>query len=260
MNNLVINELSEKWEKSGINKGDVVLLHSNIKRLLLDFKSRGIKLDIELIIKSFLDSVGSEGTLILPLFNFSFTKGETFNINSTPSKMGALTEYFRKNFNIVRTGHPIYSFAVYGKKISNFLNLDNYSGHSEESPFGILKKLNGKIAVLDLEDQDSMTFYHHVEEVNQVNYRYFKKFKGNYVDKNQISKSKTYALYVRKLELGIKTHVNPAGELLWEEGLYKGHKPLFKSGLRTIESQKLFNFVSEIIKSGKAKNTLYKVN
>ena len=24
MNNLVINELSEKWEKSGINKGDVV--------------------------------------------------------------------------------------------------------------------------------------------------------------------------------------------------------------------------------------------
>ena len=47
MNNLVVNELSEKWQKSGINKGDVILLHSNIRRLLLDFKSRGIKLDIK---------------------------------------------------------------------------------------------------------------------------------------------------------------------------------------------------------------------
>ena len=82
----------------------------------------------------------------------------------------------------------------------------------------------------------------------------------NYIDKNKINTIKTYALYVRKLELGIKTHVNPAGELLWKEGLYKGHKPLFKSGLRTVESKILFNFVSEIIKSGKAENILYKVN
>ena len=81
MNNLVINELSEKWEKSGINKGDVVLLHSNIKRLLLDFKSRGVKLEIRLIIESFLDSLGPEGTLILPLFNFSFTKQRSISKN-----------------------------------------------------------------------------------------------------------------------------------------------------------------------------------
>ena len=111
-----------------------------------------------------------------------------------------------------------------------------------------------------LDDLHSMTFYHHVEEINMVDYRYFKKFSGNYIDKNQVQKNKTYALYVRKLELGVKTHVNPAGELLWKEGLYCGDKPLIKSGLRTIESQKLFNFVTEIIKSGKAKNILYKTN
>ena len=28
-----------------------------------------------------------------------------------------------------------------------------------------------------------MTFYHHVEEINNVDYRYFKKFSGNYIDK-----------------------------------------------------------------------------
>ena len=87
MNKSILNKLSEKWSNAGINKGDIVLLHSDIKRLLFDLKSDGIKLNIKLIIDSFLDSIGLDGTLIMPLFNFGFTKGETFNINSTPSKM-----------------------------------------------------------------------------------------------------------------------------------------------------------------------------
>ena len=260
MNKSILNKLSERWSNAGINKGDIVLLHSDIKRLLLDLKSDGIKLDIKIIIDSFLDSIGLDGTLIMPLFNFGFTKGETFNINSTPSKMGILTEFFRKNFKILRTGHPIYSFAVIGKEYKKFSNVDNYSGYAENSPFGILKKLNGKIAILDLEDQNAMTFYHHVEEVHKVEYRYFKKFTGNYVDKKLNEKSKTYSLFVRNLELGITTHVNPAGELLWKEGLYKGDKPFVKSGLRTIKSNQLFNFISHIIKTGKAENILYKKN
>ena len=126
-----------------------------------------------------------KGTLIIPLFNFGFTKGETFDINSTPSKMGVLTEFFRKNYNIIRTGHPIYSFGVVGSKNNKFLDLDNYSGYGEDSPFGVLKDVKGKIAILDLDDQHSMTFYHYIEEINNVKYRYFKKFSGNYIDKNQ---------------------------------------------------------------------------
>ena len=54
--------------------------------------------------------------------------------------------------------------------------------HILRSPFGILKNIGGKIAILDLDDQSSMTFYH-IEELNKVDWRYFKKFKGVYVDK-----------------------------------------------------------------------------
>jgi len=49
------------------------------------------------------------------------------------------------------------------------------------------------------------------------------------------------------------------GELLWKEGLYKGDKPYEKSGLRVINARNLFDFVTEIIKKGKALNLLYKI-
>ena len=257
MNKSELNKLSDRWSCSGIEKGDTVLLHSNIRRLLFDLKSKGIKPDIKLIIDSFLDSIGTNGTLLIPLFNFDFTIGETFDINSTPSKMGILTEFFKKNYNIIRTGHPIYSFGVIGCEDKKFLNVNNYSGYGSDSPFGILKDLNGKIAILDLDDQHSMTFYHYIEEINNVNYRYFKKFSGDYIDRNHIKDKKTYCLFVRDIEKGVKTHVNPAGELLWKEGLYKGDKPNVNYGLRTIKSTELFEFISNIIKSGNAENILY---
>ena len=97
--------------------------------------------------------------------------------------MGVLTEQFRKKYSSCRTGHPVYSFGVFGKNKKYFENIDNFSAYGEESPFGILKRLDGKIAILDLEDQNSMTFYHHIEEINDVHWRYAKNFKGLYVDK-----------------------------------------------------------------------------
>ena len=63
-----------------------------------------------------------------------------------------------------------------------------------------------------------------------------------------------------KKHQGVKTFVNPAGELLWKEGLYNGDKPYVNTGLRTIKSNDLFEFISDIIKSGRAENILYKIN
>ena len=96
--------------------------------------------------------------------------------------MGALTEAGRQHPLAVRTGHPIYSFGVIGFHAEKFKAINNFSGYGDDSPFALLKKLNGKIAVLGLPDQHSMTFYHHVEEMNNVDYRYHKKFTTDYTD------------------------------------------------------------------------------
>ena len=253
-----IQALTHEWRESGIKEGDVVLLHSNIKRTFKRYLKSGVKLTPDDILQSFINAVGSYGTLLLPLFNFDFTKGIPFDINNTPSKMGVLTEAGREYQFSVRTGHPVYSFAAIGFKSEQFSNIDNISGYGYDSPFALLRKLNGKIAVLDLPDQNSMTFYHYIEEMNQVNYRYYKKFTADYINVYGDVELKTYEIFVRDIENGIVTHVNPAGSLMWKEGLYSGFKPNTGCGLRVVSAGEMYEFISQIIISGKAKNILYK--
>jgi len=255
----MIEVLTNEWKESGIQEGDVLLVHSNIKRTFKRYIKKGIRLSSQDILDSFLKAVGSSGTLLLPLFNFDFTKGVTFDINNTPSQMGSLTEAARVHPLAVRTGHPIYSFAAIGAKSKYFKVVDNFSGYGDDSPFAVLKEMGGKIAILDLPDQNSMTFYHYVEEMHKVDYRHHKIFTGNYIDRFGNIEHKTYSLFVRNIEDGVLTHVDPAGDLMWGKGLYSGHKPNEKSGLRVVNSQKMYEFVSNIIKSGTAKNTLYKL-
>ncbi len=255
----MIAELADQWKLSGIAEGDTVLVHSSIKRTLMVLRQKGLKPNVQDILDSFLRAVTPNGTLVLPLFNFEFPTTKHFDILNTPSQMGGLTEMARLHTKSVRTGHPIYSFAAIGKEASMFDGVDNISGYGFDSPFAILRQLNGKIASLDLEDRNSMTFYHHVEEMENVNYRYYKNFSGIYVDKKGEQTNKVYKLFVRNIEKKILTELNPAAELMWKEGLYKGERPKQGNGLRTINANQMFDFVTNIIRNNQALGNLYSV-
>jgi aminoglycoside 3-N-acetyltransferase len=254
-----VRALAEQWSAAGVERGDTVLLHSSIKRTLLSCRRSGRPVSPRDILDSFLAALGPEGTLLLPLFNFDFAKGQPFDIRQTPSEMGALTEAGRVHSEAVRTGHPLYSFAVIGARSARFRGVDNVSGYAQDSPFGILLELNGTIAVLDLDDQNSMTFYHHVEEMKGVPYRYFKAFTGTYTGLDGVPTQRTYTLFVRDIDRGIVTDVNAAGEMLWERGLYRGDRPGIGSGLRTIRARAMFDVVAGLIDSGRAQGTLYSI-
>ncbi|HNF59406.1 MAG TPA: AAC(3) family N-acetyltransferase [Elusimicrobiota bacterium] len=236
------------------------MIHSNVSRTLRRCAKEGQRISVQELLDSFKAAVGTTGTLLFPLFNFDFANGIPFDIRSTPSKMGSLTEAARLDPLTVRTGHPMYSFAVLGALQERFRAINNISGYGEDSPFALLRQLNGKIAVLDLDDQASMTFYHHVEEMHRVDYRYFKSFEGPYADSKGEVGFRRYLLFVRRIDKGILTFVNPAGEMMWRAGLYSGNRPGVGSGLRVVSASAMFDFVSEIIKSGKAENVLYRVD
>lgn len=258
-NNTAIALLSEQWRHAGVESGDTLLLHSSAGRTLRRLKSLGFAPNPHTLLDSFLHCLGDDGTLLLPLFNFDFTNGTPFDIRSTPSQMGALTEAARQRPECVRTGHPIYSFAVLGRQRERFRSMDNFSGYGADSPFAILHREYGKIAVLDLPDQNSMTFYHYVEEALAVEYRFHKSFPGQYTDANGDTSTRNYGIFVRDVERGVVTHVDPMGEILWNEGLYSGERPGVGSGLRVIEAARLFDAVKAVIEQGNAKGLLYDI-
>ena len=251
---------ADRWTSAGVNKGDMLLLHSSLKRTILAARRAGLRASAEDVLNSFLDALGPEGTLILPIFNFSFTTGVPFDIRTTPSEMGALTEIGRKHPDAVRTGHPIYSFVAIGAKSGMFRDIDNFSGYGADSPFSKLMSEDGKIGVLDLEDFDSMTFYHYVEEALEVDYRLHKVFNGDYTDHEGNTTPRSYGLFVRNLEMGVLTDVNAMGERLWERGAYKGHRPGDESGLRTIRARDLYDETKLVIESGLAQGLLYSID
>ena len=253
--------LAQQWREAGVRAGEVLLIHSSLRRATRAVVRAGGQVTgaAEMVLDSFLEALGPDGALLLPLFNFDFTAGAGFDIRSTPSQMGALTEAGRTRQGAVRTGHPIYSFAVLGREAERFRGLENFSGYGPDSPFAMLRALGGRIGVLDLPDQHSMTFYHHVEEMKAAPWRYHKTFEGDYVGWDGVAARRRFGLFVRDLERGVTTDVDAMGEALWAAGLYPGHRPGEGSGLRLIDANALFDAVAEVIDQGRAEGLLYRI-
>jgi len=236
-----MNSMAENWRSAGVRRGDTLLVHSDIRRTLMTNKCTPKD-----VLDSLLEAIGSEGTLLLPLFNFGFCHGEPFDIRNTPSQMGSLTEAGRLYPGSVRSGHPVYSFCAIGWNAWLY-SVDNRHGLGVGSPFDLLHTCDGRIAVIDLPDQHSMTFYHHVEDMMQAPYRYSKTFAGNYTDWDGVTSRREYEIYVRDLSRGIRTDLARAEMIAWGKGHYRGKRPHTGHGMRTVKARKLFSFAANII-------------
>lgn len=253
----VIQDLVSSWNKSGLAEGDTVLIHSAISKFLRRFKEKGIDLTPLDILNSFLQTVGEKGTLILPTYTFEFTKGMIFDIRNTKSKMGALGEAARTHPSSVRTGHPIHSMAVLGYHIDLFKGLYNYNSFGSDSPFGKLFELDGKIAMLDISGERCNSFYHYVEEMEKVPYRYHKSFKGAYIDYDGVERTREFGFYVRNLKQVTPINIKPMEDYLKSINFYSGDAPGVGSCMHVAKARLLYDQVAKVIREGRALEVLY---
>jgi aminoglycoside 3-N-acetyltransferase len=236
-----------------IEPGSTLLLHSSAKRILRRTRATPLQ-----VVDALLSRLGPQGTLVVPTFNFGFCQGEPFDIRHTPSKMGALTEAARASGYGRRTAHPVYSFQAIGQHADAFAQTANTSGYGPDSPFALLHALDGWVGVLDLSDQHSMTYYHHVEERHNVPWRYHKPFAGTYTDASGVERDAVYSLFVRDLQAGVLTHVDPMGEILWEQRIWTGQRPGEGNGLRIAHIPRVDRATENIVVSGRAENILWR--
>ncbi|MFW5870940.1 MAG: AAC(3) family N-acetyltransferase [Verrucomicrobiota bacterium] len=102
-------EIKEALVAAGVRKGAAVMLHASLSRFGY------IRGGAETIIKSVRKQIGKEGTLIMPAHSLSVLGRKPFQPDSK-SKVGAVSEYFRKLKGIKRSAHPTHSVAAIGPK------------------------------------------------------------------------------------------------------------------------------------------------
>jgi|TARA_B110000261_G_C13091917_1_gene360233 aminoglycoside 3-N-acetyltransferase len=251
----------EILNSSGLEKNDKVLLHSNIKPLYKYLTNQNYKFEIEDIVDSIIEYFNSNGTVIIPAFNFDFCKGASFDSKNTISQMGVLSEVFRKKAQNNRSWHPVYSFSIHGNIPNDYLDFKNYDAFGEKSMFHWLHENNGKIAILDLPDQNSMTFYHYAEQTFKAKWRYHKKFRADYINfDRKITNNLETSIFVRKIEkdFQILTDVTGMQKRLEKKELYKSKIKGSIVGLRSINARDVMKEVELVIKDNIAEGLLYK--
>ena len=113
------NYIELSLKKIGVKKNDIIFIHTDIVNLpIYSYKTRNIKKRVksicDYIFKTLRTVVSSQGTIIVPTFNYDFCTTKKFSVKDTPSKEGIFTEYLRKKKQTIRTPNPIHSVAIFG--------------------------------------------------------------------------------------------------------------------------------------------------
>ena len=207
----------------GISSGNCIFLHTSL-RSLGDFNNLTNDNNLLALLNIVFDSIGFLGTIVVPTFNFSFCKGELFDIDLTPSDgMGAFSEFVRTDVRSHRSKHPFHSVAAIGKNSQLIASSIGYSEFSEGSFFDRLLHLKTKIVFFGIPFVG--TFVHLAEERAKVPYRYWKTFSGDFKDGEKIEK-KLFNFYARNLEINPEPKVDrdKINVYLREKGIIKSVK------------------------------------
>ena len=192
------------FRSMGVKNGDTIMVHSSYKSM------GGVKGGADTVVDALVESVSPDGTVLFPTFNFkSWVETHYFDIRETFSHMGVITELARCRQDAIRTPHPIYSFAVLGKRQDEFAACDDVEAVGDHSVFALFHKLNGMIVSIGLDFNSSFTFSVHAIYKAGGYWRRVKNFSGLYVGYDGVPQIKTYSMYVRAT-LWVKTDIEPA--------------------------------------------------
>ena len=157
----------------GIQKGMTILVQANMKKLGY------IIGDEQIVIEALMDVVGYEGTIIVPTFTYNLLdpacQADSIDRKywrdirqyslaydkkrSAPSSDDTLACQFLRNEGVLRSSHPLYSFAAWGKYAKFICNEHPlHYGLNEDSPLGKLCELNGSIVLLGCDYADCVLY------------------------------------------------------------------------------------------------------
>jgi|688.fasta_scaffold133022_3 aminoglycoside 3-N-acetyltransferase len=212
--NVTSSSLRDALHRSQADDSDILYVHTG-----LSFGKPPSGLDRNVLLANVVEVLLGLGvkTICLPTFTFSFCNGESFDVNSSKSKMGVLNEYFRKRTDVTRSADPLMSVAVYGEDIDLVQNLGIQSTGKDSTFDKLDRKRNVRFLFLGVQPGDCFTYMHYLEWKAGVPYRYDRRFEGDVVDcgiKTNLAK----LLYVRYKGVTANDASYTYGNILHDQG------------------------------------------
>lgn len=166
------SELVAQLRQVGIVPGDVLLIHTSMSKM--GYLENGPQTAIDAL----LETLGPEGTLVMPSSPVAalqvdyMAQAPVFDVKSTPSKMGAITEVFRKMPGTQRSLHPTEPVCAHGPQ-AKFITEGHFgrlTPYDEFSPWQRLAQLNGKIIYAGVTLINAGTSLHTLEDSVEFEY------------------------------------------------------------------------------------------
>ncbi len=169
MTQVTRRDIVEGLRQLGVSSGDVILVHSSLKRF------GRVEGGVETVIDALLEAVGPNGTVMAPTLtgaaDHNAANPPVFDVRETPCWTGIIPETFRQRPEAVRSLHPTHSVAAIGPH-AEYLTKDHHTCQTPcgpDSPYLRLVELDGKVVFLGV-SLSSCTLLHGVEELAQVDY------------------------------------------------------------------------------------------
>ena len=157
-------QLEAKFRALGIAQDDAVLMHSSFSRF------NGFQGNPGQVIDCLLNVVGPGGHLFMMSLAYTGSShdylkaGKPFDVRKTVSRMGIISEIFRKRRGVLRSANPLHPVLAMGPKTSWVI-----SGHDQlsyscgpGSPFEKMLEMDTKVLFFDV-GFDVFTFIHYLE-------------------------------------------------------------------------------------------------
>ena len=129
------DDILQGFAALGLRKGDALLFHSSLKSF--GYVHGGA----ETVIDGAIEAVGATGTVVVPTFVQKVngesatyrTRREAWNIRTSPSDVGHVTEVFRRRPDAVRSDHCCDSLAAIGAEAEAAMGGHKRAGSSPQS-------------------------------------------------------------------------------------------------------------------------------
>jgi aminopeptidase-like protein/aminoglycoside N3'-acetyltransferase len=244
------SDLTDSLKQIGIGLGDVVYAVVNLASLGKAKGCRTAEEHCHCLLGALEDTVGPSGTILVPTYTFSFCRGETFNVQSTPSMKGPWSpsteflEYFRMLPGAIRSVDPIHSVAGIGPRAAEILCNVPPTCFGENSVPHRLRRMGAKICAIGVGLHES-NFQHHVEEMLGVPFRFKKLFTGR-IRTNGLSQKKGWIYNVGILAKNGSLDEHRLEKNAREAGICRAAS-VGRGEILGVDSRDLFEFTSQAL-------------